>query len=239
MVITKIPSLLRLLEFFKKLLKSKLLLLRNADTVEELCAIHFSMWSDPNHINKDGLTLGLTKVTKDHPFIFETGTSAYGTDSTRLFDRFATKFSGEFHTVDINPRSSRSLKFQHGPRTNFHTSDSVDFIKNHLGNLTDRVDLCYLDSWDVDWLDPLPSAQHGLSEFLQVKKYLVKDSILIIDDTPVSLDHIPNEYHKRSIEFLQKHQVLPGKGSLALKLIKGDNLGEVLHHRYNVVIRIN
>jgi hypothetical protein len=212
--------------------------MKRADTVEEICDLHFSTWSDTDHVNREGIALALNEAPKDHPIIFETGTSAYGTDSTRLFDRFASKFSGEFHSVDLNPRASRALIFQHGPMTNLHVSDSVSFIQSKLGKLVDRIDLCYLDSWDVDWLDPLPSAEHGLSEFLAVKNFLTKGSILVIDDTPASLDYIPHEFHDRSLEFLERHGVLPGKGALALKLIKEKNLGEVLLHQYNVVIRI-
>ena len=213
--------------------------IKQANTVDEICKIHFSTWSNPEHVNRAGLTLALNEASKERPFVFETGTSAYGTDSTRLFDRFVSKFSGEFHSVDLNARAARALIFQHGTSTTLHTSDSVNFIESRLDKLTNRIDLCYLDSWDVDWNDPLPSAEHGLNEFLAVEKFLKKDSILIIDDTPVSIKYIPSQFHDQSHKFFEKHGVLPGKGSLALKLIKEKNIGKVLLHEYNVVIKMN
>jgi hypothetical protein len=96
-----------------------------------------------------------------------------------------------------------------------------------------------MDSWDVDWSDPLSSAQHELNEFMAVQKFLTHNSILIIDDTPASMKYIPHRLHDKSLEFFKKHGVLPGKGSLALKLIKEQKIGEVLLHEYNVVIKIN
>lgn len=235
----RVSDFFRVGQFLVRLLKFRMTVLRQANTVEEICNIHFSTWSDPEHVNRTGLTLALNEASKERPFVFETGTSAYGTDSTRLFDRFVSKYSGKFHSVDLNARAARALIFQLGPSTTLHTSDSVNFIESRLDKLTNRIDLCYLDSWDVDWSDPLPSAEHGLNEFIAVMKFLKKDSILIIDDTPSSIKYIPNEFLDSSHEFFEKHGVLPGKGSLALKLIKEKKIGEVLLHEYNVVIKIN
>jgi hypothetical protein len=231
-------DIFRVLAIFKRIIKYRVMLLMKTATTEDLCRIHFSMWSDANHINREGLALALSLTSKVNPVVFETGTSAYGTDSTRLLDRFTEKYSGEFHSVDLNPRASRALLLQHGSRTNLHTSDSIEFIKRDLIAITAKVDLCYLDSWDVNWLDPLPSAEHGLNEFLAVKTFLFKDSILIIDDTPASIDYVPVAYRDEALKFLKTYGVLPGKGSLALKAIKETNFGEVLLHQYNVVIRI-
>lgn len=78
--------------------------------------------------------------------MFGIGTSAHGNDSRRLFHRCTAKSSGEFHSVDLNPRASHFLIFQHGSRTNLHKSDSIKFIDKELCNHTNKKDLRYLDS---------------------------------------------------------------------------------------------
>jgi hypothetical protein len=75
-------------------------------------------------MNRSGLTLAHNETSKVHPFIIETGTSTYGTDTTRLLDRFASMFSGEFHSVDLNSRAAYALLFLHGSRTTLYTSDA-------------------------------------------------------------------------------------------------------------------
>ena len=59
----------------------------------------------------------------------------------------------------------------------------INLINELLDNL---IDFLYLDSYDVDFLNPLPSALHHLEEFNRVKHLLHKNSIILIDDTPVS-----------------------------------------------------
>lgn len=204
----------------------------------EIINSHFSTWSTFNHVNRKGLEVALSSTNQTSPFVFETGTSAYGTDSSRLFDLFTKNTKGIFHSVDINPKASRTLKFQHGKQTHFHIGDSVDFIKNHLSEITEHIDLCYLDSWDVDWSAPEASAIHGLNEFDAVKVFLHPGSILVIDDTPKDLDLIPKINQSQAQEYLTKHGVLPGKGSLVLKKFLKEPFGEILSHEFNLVIRM-
>ena len=203
-----------------------------------IAAAHFQNWSIPNHVNRHGLTIALEATNQIAPFVLETGTSAYGTDSSRLFDLFTRKNNGEFHSVDINPKASRSLRLQHGKQSHFHVADSVTFIEQELKKFTSHVDLCYLDSWDVDWSDPKSSAEHGLREFKAVFKFLKKNSVLIIDDTPNDIRSIPHEFQEVAKEHLMTFGFLPGKGSLVLDLLKSEKFGRVLYHDYNLVIKI-
>lgn len=208
-------------------------------TLQEICDSHFRWWSTGEHINRTGLTEGITALSVENPVIFETGTSAYGVDSSRLFDRIVTKFSGKFISVDINPQPKRALVFQHSKRSKFFVEDSVTFIKKILPMEVDYLDLCYLDSWDVDWSNPLPSAEHGLNEFEAVKRFLKPGSILIIDDTPSSIELIPEPYREVALNFEIEHGVLPGKGAFIYKSLQADSFATLLSHQYNLVLKIN
>ena len=223
----------------QRITKYWILRLGKNPTLQEICDSHFRSWSTEEHINRSGLTLGITALSVQNPVIFETGTSAYGVDSSRLFDRIVTKFSGKFISVDINPQPKRALAFQHSKRTKFFVEDSVTFIRNTLPKEVDHIDLCYLDSWDVDWSNPLPSAEHGLNEFEAVKKFLKPGSILIIDDTPSSIEFIPEPYKKVVLDFEKEFGVLPGKGAFIYKSLQADGFATLLSHQYNLVLKVN
>jgi hypothetical protein len=208
--------------------------LRHPESLEEICDYHFRHWSTENHINRTGLTKGILALQAQNPVILETGTSAHGVDSSRLFDRIASHSSGEFISVDISPQPKRSLFFQHSKRSKFFVEDSVTFIKKTLSQLVDHVDFCYLDSWDVDWSNPSMAESHGLAEFVAMHNLLPINSILIIDDTPKQLEWIPQEYRREAREYQLKTGRIPGKGSLVLiHILFG--CYEIIHHEYNVV----
>lgn len=208
-------------------------------SVDKLVDSHFKIWSEPNHINRKGLEIALNKVFDPNPVILETGTSAYGTDSSRLFDSFARNFNGYFYSVDINEAPSKRLVNAKSKCTKFFVMDSVDFLKKFT-ILTGhkKADLIYLDSWDVDWNNPYPSARHGKNEIETIKSYIKPGTILIIDDTPNSLEWIPRESRKIALEFMETYGVLPGKGAFFKSALEGIRY-ETLHHAYNIVLRFN
>ena len=77
-----------------------------------------------NKTPRNGNATTNTKTATD----VETGTSAWGTDSTRLWDNYVTHYGGSFHSVDIRSEPARRLKGQVGKRTRLVTSDSVNFL---------------------------------------------------------------------------------------------------------------
>ena len=204
---------------------------------DEMVKAHFKEFSSLSHPNYSMFIEGIKRVTKRNPLIVETGTSAWGTDSTRLFDLVAYKNQGTFHTVDIRSEPSIELK-RMVSNTNFHISDSVVWLKNFLPTLGSSIDLLYLDSWDVDWSTPEPAAHHGLLEFEESIRYLSKDAIVLIDDTPSSLYFIPDVGHKAAKIFESKHGVLPGKGAYILKnILDGKYEFEIFYHQYGLALK--
>jgi len=205
-------------------------------TSNSLVTKHFNTWSQADHQNREGLRLALELLENRPAIIVETGTSAHGTDSSRLFDGYVSRFGGRFFSVDINNYPSRRLKLQHSSRTEFFVSDSLSFLSSiHEVLKLERIDFVYLDSWDVDWENPTQSAIHGLAEFKLVQPYLRKGSVLVIDDTPNSLDWIPSEHRDVATKYEQTYGVLPGKGALIVKELKTNMSVRKIWHDYNCV----
>lgn len=101
-----------------------------------------------------------------------------------------------------------------------------------------RVDLIYLDSWDVNWKDPLPSAIHGLNEFLTILPSLKKGSIILVDDTPLNKE-IMKEIQPSHVESFvlseKKYGFPPGKGSLIKIFLEHLKIGKKIAHCYQLL----
>jgi hypothetical protein len=210
--------------------------LKRFESITDLVNAHFIRWSDPNHQNRLGFQIALSHTCTFNPIIVETGTSAYGTDSSRIFDSFAKMFNGYFYSVDINSYPSKRLHIIKSKRSKFYIMDSVNFLKKfELLTEHQTVDLFYLDSWDVDWRNPLPSALHGRNEMNAIKPYIKQGTVLMIDDTPNSLSWIPLENRTVAVEFKKEFGVLPGKGAFFKEALAELDF-QILHHDYNIVL---
>jgi hypothetical protein len=202
----------------------------------DLIKNHFEYWSEPMHINKLIFTKTLEALQGKPAVIVETGTSAWGTDSTRLWDSYIRAFGGSLLSVDIRPEASTRLKWQLSGATQLFIDDSVDFLKS---TFQDCADLFFLDSWDLDLSDPFPSAQHGFNEYLAIKERLSSGNLLLIDDTPCAL-RLGNltELPPMSQKFIEVEGALPGKGALILKDIGLHFNHEIVFHDYALLIKI-
>ncbi len=207
-------------------------------SVDHLVRHHFSSWSNLTHQNAENLRIALNLLGGAPATILETGTSAYGTDSSRLFDAYVKNFGGNFYSIDIRKQAGLNLIFQHSKQTKFMVGDSVEVLNNlSKNNKLHRVDLVYLDSWDVDWFRPELSAEHGLREFLAIEEKLMPGSILVVDDTPKYESWIPIEARSISDTFKKTHGVLPGKGAFIIKLLLNRKNCMIIAHDYNVVFQ--
>lgn len=153
---------------------------------------HFKYWSSLDHPNRKAFGIVLGELNGSAANIVGTGTSAWGTESTRLWDKYVTHYGGSFQSVDIRSEPSRRLKGQIGKRSRLVVSDSIDFLNNDLPD--EHIDVFFLDSWDVDWFNPLDSAMHGFNEFQAIVHRLENGSILFVDDTPISQEWLSDEF---------------------------------------------
>jgi hypothetical protein len=130
------------------------------DSGDELIANNFKYWPEESHVNRRAFAEVLL-LAKEHPqIIIETGTSAWGTDSTRIWDSYVRRFGGKVYSVDIRVEASLRLASQISKNTHLVVQDSVDFLSEnrHLVG-----DIYFLDSFDLGLSDPPPSALHGLA----------------------------------------------------------------------------
>jgi hypothetical protein len=123
--------------------------------------------------------------------IVETGTLRQPGDwkagqSSMLFEQFVKFHGGRVKSVDIDARACEAAKGALDAEfTTVNLGDSVEFLNN---NDWSSVDLFYLDSYDVKWGAPLPSAEHHLKEFRAIEKYMKPGVVLAIDDNSFLLD---------------------------------------------------
>ena len=205
------------------------------DSVEAVVANHFSSYSTQDHINRKSLAMALEYLGEKPSVIIETGSAAWGTNSTLLFDSYVNSFGGEFASVDIRLGPMWSTWSKVTNSTAMYCDDSISFLKKR-GCQDRRIDLLYLDSFDLDWSDPLPAAIHGLAEFMFSLPLLQKyGGLLLVDDTPIA----PRNFHPLGSELwfrsLKQYNIPPGKGSLINFYIKENRLAELIMHDYQVL----
>jgi hypothetical protein len=160
--------------------------------------------------------------------IIETGTAAHGTKSTYLFDAYVSKYGGHFWSVDINPNTKEKAEPFMGRNTTLITMDSIDFLSKWYSTYNIKVDVVYLDSYDIVWENPEDAAIHGLKEYAAIKPAIGKDTLLLIDDTPNDISYLEG-----STSFYDRTQIIPGKGMCIVTL----HPTNVLIHKYQVLYK--
>lgn len=209
-------------------------------TLDELVEHHFSTWSEPQHLNRRSMHDALRRLDERPAVILETGSSAWGTNSSQLFDAYVSTFGGEFATVDLRIEPLLKLRSILSPRSTLACADSVDFlgqwVQRHPGR---KADLVYLDSFDLDAQDPIPSAAHGLREFFAVRPALRDGALLLIDDTPSTLELYADVQRPDAEHFYTRHGLLPGKAMLLDRYLAGQTGVTKLHHDYQVLYRFD
>ncbi|AXY23295.1 hypothetical protein CD178_02548 [Komagataeibacter saccharivorans] len=102
--------------------------------------------------------------------------------STFQFDWYARERHGSVITIDINSESIDSARRACSSVTSTVLNDSVATL-NALGAQARKpVSLIYLDSFDLDLSDPMPSAIHHSMEVMAARRLIGPGTILCIDD---------------------------------------------------------
>jgi hypothetical protein len=169
--------------------------------------------------------------------ILETGMSAWGTDSTRLFDSYTRSFGGALWSVDIDPARVARLRSRVGETTTLVCEDSAVFLEHWVQEHPNQgADVVYLDSWDVDFSAPLPAAEHCLRELEAVLPALHAGALLLIDDSPGSLPDVPLSARESAPAIFAEFGAWPGKGMLAqLRLAEAGVMP--IRHGYQALYR--
>lgn len=165
-------------------------------------SIPFWTWFDAEAAPKLGLRETSFRKTFDyldrfdHPVtIVETGCArardnwAGDGQSTVLFDRYLSlrEAGGRGYSIDLEPRATELCRQLVGPSIEILTGDSVPLLLDVHARLRAAgatIDLLYLDSFDLDWDHPVPSAVHHLKELVSIAPSLRRDSLVVVDDAP-------------------------------------------------------
>ena len=225
---------MELLESHFNNLNGNLTYLQDTDTYE--------MFSDKQGLNKHLNYVTFKRLFEEmkglkNPYILESGIASAGTNSTYLFNEYVKKYGGKFWSVDINKNLVDQNKYNMCPATQLICDDSVSFFKN-WSKSHDKVDVVYLDSYDLDFYNPVPSGNHGLAEYKALKPVIKKETLLLIDDTPITpywLD-TRNKLYDDMCVYYKSNNNLPGKGMYVLDEI---NNADKLIHNYQVLYKFN
>jgi hypothetical protein len=155
------------------------------------------------------------------------GQLALGDDgaSTYIFDDFINYYDGEVLSVDINQDNVNHATAMTSDKTKVTCSDSVKY----LWSLPEekKIDFLYLDSFDFEPNDPIPSQEHHLKELCAVMKNLKKGTIVCVDD------------HLNTPNFDQYRASLARGGKAAFIEHFMDDIGaELLHDGYQILWRL-
>ncbi|WP_144880144.1 O-methyltransferase [Gluconacetobacter diazotrophicus] len=127
----------------------------------------------------------------DRPFILETGCLRIPNNwegdgqSTFQFDWYARENSGTVITIDLNRESIESARRACSNVTNTILNDSVSAL-NALSSLTSSpASLIYLDSFDLDPNNPMPSAIHHAKEMMAARHLIGPGTLICVDDFQV------------------------------------------------------
>jgi hypothetical protein len=102
--------------------------------------------------------------------------------STFMFDALAKSRGGVFFSIDVTMESIETSRRACSSSTNLILGDSVATLHN-LGALIDRpANLLYLDSYDLDPQNPMPSAIHHAMELMAAQRLIGPGTIVCVDD---------------------------------------------------------
>ena len=127
----------------------------------------------------------------------------------------------EVYTVDINPKATKNCSEVVSKNVNIKTGDSVGYLNELSKEFYDQkinVSLFYLDSFDLNWKSPEQSCEHHLKELVSIKKILKEETLVVVDDSPISGYLQESESKKGNLDFLPFGLVpkpsISGKGAL-------------------------
>jgi predicted O-methyltransferase YrrM len=132
------------------------------------------------------LEMNAHKYSKKFYHILETGCvrskNSFDGDgmSTVLFDAFVNYYDGMVMSIDINEEHCKLARSLVSKKTQVICADSVKYLWRVVeGNF---IDLVYLDSYDIDFNNPHPSALHHMKEFCAISGQLSDGTLVAVDD---------------------------------------------------------
>ena len=105
--------------------------------------------------------------------------------STFMFDALVREHHGVLLSVDITSESIDSARRACSSATQLICNDSIAALHALSQIVREPVSLLYLDSFDLDHSDPMPSAIHHLMELTAARPLIGPGTIVCVDDYEV------------------------------------------------------
>lgn len=124
--------------------------------------------------------------------------------SSVLFDHYL-KFGhpeSTAHAIDLDPKATELCKGLVSARVQVHTGDSVAVLPRVAQAVRAsgrKINLLYLDSYDVDWDHPTPSAVHHLKELVSIVGAIDSQTLVVVDDAPQQVRVMANNEGQLSL----------------------------------------
>lgn len=128
---------------------------------------------------------------------------------------------GKIITIDISEQHMNLCKENtknFSAVIEYVVSDSVEYLSNLSEEFVKKIDLLYLDSYDLNFSDPLPSQIHHLRELSAVYHNLSKNVSIAVDDNLMPNCwiewFIQNEHLGQEKVIINSYDKILGKGTL-------------------------
>ncbi len=102
--------------------------------------------------------------------------------STFMFDALARTRGGFFFSIDLTMESIESARRACSSTTNLIFGDSVATLNNLSALIARPANLLYLDSYDLDLQNPMPSAIHHAMELIAAQPLIGPGTLVCVDD---------------------------------------------------------
>ena len=141
----------------------------------------------------DGFAALFAALAERHlrPLIIETGCLRIPGNwegdgqSTFMFDALVRANGGHFFSIDILPESIDTARRACSSATNLICNDSIAALYALSQLLPGPAALVYMDSYDLDIDDPMPSAVHHALELAAVRPLIGSGTLVCVDDYAV------------------------------------------------------
>jgi predicted O-methyltransferase YrrM len=147
--------------------------------------------------------------------------------NTLLFaDLIKNVTGGQLTTIDISSEAIVRCKvytLQYSDVINYVHSDSVSYLKSLSDSDKKKIDLLFLDSWDLYIFDPLPSSIHHLLELNAVYDLLKEETIIAVDDNFMPNTLIYWNWENGEQTIFDTKENLVGKGLLIDRFLRERN----------------
>lgn len=135
--------------------------------------------------------------------------------SSVLFDTYlaAREPGSGGWAIDLDPQATAVCRELVSDRIQLRTGDSVPTLRDlavEFRQTGRTIDFLYLDSYDVDWNNPTPSAVHHLKELVSIVPVLRPDTLVMVDDAPSTCRVVGNSSGQYDLASLP---VVGGKGT--------------------------